>query len=153
MSDMLHKRLELNGLVVQTFSITDFSFSPTFADAIENKTAAEQNVLTAQQTLEKAKIDNEQKVVAATADAQATMLHATAEANALKLQREQITPELVQLRQVEVSRAWVDVARTSLEHWNGVLPMVMSSTSPLMDSKAMQQSFDTQNAAAAKLAH
>lgn len=148
MSDMLRKRLAANGLIVQTFSITDFSFSPKFAEAIENKTTAEQNVLTAKQNLERAKIDNEQKVVSATADAQATTLRAQAEASALKLQREQVSPELVQLRLAEVARAQVDVSRALAEKWNGVAPMVMGGASPLLNASDLTHVYQAQQAQA-----
>lgn len=144
MSDLLRKRLAANGLIVQTFAITDFSFSPKFAEAIENKTTAEQNVLTAKQNLERAKIDNEQKVVSAQADAQATMLRAQAEANALKLQREQVSPELVQLRLAEVARAQVDVSRAIADRWNGVAPMVMGGANPLLNVSELAPAYQAQ---------
>lgn len=119
MGEELKRRIESRGLSIDAFSITNFSFSPTFAKAIEDKTAAEQNVLTAQQTLQKAKIDAEQKVALASAEAQATLLRAKAEAQALQLQREQVSPELVQLRTVEVLGKLAD-------KWNGQAPETLS---------------------------
>jgi len=119
MRTFLKQRIESRGLVIDEFSITDFSFSAKFAGAIEAKTAAEQDVLTAQQTLAKVKIDAEQKVAQASADAQATMLRAKAEAEALRLQREQVSPELVQLRTVEVMSKFA-------EKWDGVAPSTLS---------------------------
>lgn len=84
-------------IIVEATSITQFQFSPSFTQAIEAKVAAEQNALTAQRNLERVKYEAQQKIV-----------QAQAEAEALRLQKAQITPELLQLR-------WI-------EKWNGQLP-------------------------------
>lgn len=118
MDDLLKANLATYGLVVDNLSVTDFTFSKAYADAIENKTVAEQDVLTAQQTLEKAKIDAEQNVARAKANAQVITMTAQANADALRLQREQVTPELIDLRRVEVLKAIAD-------KWNGELSQTM----------------------------
>lgn len=92
------------GLVVDDFSIINFAFSPVFNKAIEAKQEAEQLALKAQRDLQRVKIEAEQKIA-----------QAQAEAESLKLQKQQVTPELLRLREIEVQRA-------AIAKWNGTLP-------------------------------
>ena len=55
-------------------SMVDFEFSKQFVDAIEAKIAAEQFALKAKQDLERVKIEVEQKVVNARAEAESLRL-------------------------------------------------------------------------------
>lgn len=70
----LIKKVEKYGLIINDFNITNFSFSPEFEKAIEEKQVAEQKVLTAKQELEKEKIESEKKIVAAEAEKKANEL-------------------------------------------------------------------------------
>jgi hypothetical protein len=99
-------------IVVDEFNIVDFSFSEEFNKAIEAKQTAEQNALKAKRDLERVKIEAEQMVT-----------RAKAEADAQRLQRETITPILLQLR--------------AIEKWNGVLPQVTGGAMPFIDAKSM----------------
>ncbi len=103
LEDRLHNRY----IVVDEFSIVDFSFSKEFDAAIEAKQTAEQQALKAQRDLERVKLEAQQQIE-----------NAKAEAEALRLQKQQITPDLVQLR-------WI-------EKWNGELPQYMGSMSPFV---------------------
>ncbi|MBI5026248.1 MAG: prohibitin family protein, partial [Nitrospirae bacterium] len=87
-------------------SIVNFKFSQQFAQAIEAKQTAEQLALKAKRDLERIKIEAEQKITAA-----------KAEAEALRLQRANISPDLIELRRVEANLK-------AIEKWNGILPQV-----------------------------
>lgn len=101
---LLSTRLAKSDIIVTAISIVDFQFSKEFNNAIEAKQTAEQLALKAKWDLNRIKVEAEQKVAAA-----------QAEADALRAQKEQVTPELIQLRQIEVQKA-------AVEKWNGVLP-------------------------------
>jgi regulator of protease activity HflC (stomatin/prohibitin superfamily) len=100
--------------VVDDFSITNFNFSPSFNAAIEAKQEAEQLALKAKRDLERIRIEAEQKVT-----------QANAEAEALRAQKQQVTPELIQLRQIEVQRQ-------AVAKWDGHLPNVNSGVLPFL---------------------
>jgi regulator of protease activity HflC (stomatin/prohibitin superfamily) len=109
-------RLAPYHIIAETTSITDFSFSKQFEDSIEAK-------VTAQQLAEKA--TNDLKRIQIQADQQ--VAQARGEAEALRIQKEQITPELIQLRTVEMMK----------EKWDGKLPEVVvtgqGGALPMMD--------------------
>ncbi|NDZ93298.1 prohibitin family protein [Streptomyces sp. SID6673] len=102
--DQLKSRLEKYGIAVQDVSITNFQFSAEFNKAIESVQIANQQVSRAKQQLEKAKVDAERKITAATGDAEAQ-----------RLQQETITPEL--LRKMEI-----EAQEKAIAKWNGQLP-------------------------------
>jgi len=114
---LLVERLKTHGLLVDALSITDFSFSPDFTKAIEAKVTASQLALKAQRDLERIKMEAQQKIESA-----------KAEAEALRLQKEQVTAGLLELRRVENQRL-------ALEKWNGQLPTVVSGSGivPVLD--------------------
>lgn len=93
-------------IAVDAFSIISFSFSQTFTDAIEAKQTAEQNALKAKRDLDRIKVEAEQTIAAA-----------TAEAEALRLQKMNISPDLIELRKIEANLK-------AIEKWNGILPNV-----------------------------
>lgn len=99
----VRQRLSAHHINVDAVSITDFSFSTEFNTAIEAKVTAAQNALKAENDLKRIQVEAEQKVT-----------QAKAEAEALNVQRTQITPELLQLRTIEMMQA----------HWDGHLPDV-----------------------------
>lgn len=102
--EMLDIRLKENYLKVDAVSITDFNFSQEFNAAIEAKQQAEQLALKAKRDLDRIKTEAEQKVA-----------QAQAQAEALRLQKEQVTSQLIELRKIEAQMA-------AIEKWNGVLP-------------------------------
>lgn len=99
------ERLRPYHIVAETVSITDFAFSPEFDKSIEAKVKAQQDAEKAENDLNRIKIEAEQKVA-----------QAQAEAKALEVQRQQITPELIQLRTIEMMQ----------QRWDGHLPEVMA---------------------------
>jgi prohibitin 2 len=116
---VLSARLEQFGAHADALSITQFDFSADFNAAIEAVAVAQQKVQQANQELQQIAIQAQQKVKQAQADREAAILNAEgnsraivlnaeAQAKALELQKAQITPELVRLRQVEALNRWVD---------------------------------------------
>lgn len=104
--EALTLRLLDSYISVDAFSIISFSFSQTFTDAIEAKQTAEQNALKAKRDLDRIKVEAEQTIAAA-----------TAEAEALRLQKMNISPDLIELRKIEANLK-------AIEKWNGILPNV-----------------------------
>jgi regulator of protease activity HflC (stomatin/prohibitin superfamily) len=100
-ADLLRTRLSSKYITVDDVSITDFRFSGEFEKAVEAKQVAEQSALKARQDLERIKIEAEQRVTTA-----------RAEADSLRLQREVLSPDLLQLR--------------AIEKWDGKLPQATS---------------------------
>ena len=102
----LAERLLEHNIAVDAFSIVGFSFSKIFMEAIESKQTAEQLALKAKRDLDRIKIEAEQKITAA-----------RAEAESLRLQRANISLDLIELRKVEANLKAID-------KWNGILPQV-----------------------------
>jgi regulator of protease activity HflC (stomatin/prohibitin superfamily) len=102
----LTERLKEYNIAVDAFSIVAFSFSKVFAEAIEAKQTAEQLALKARRDLDRIKIEAEQKITAA-----------KAEAESLRLQRANISADLIELRKIEANLK-------AIEKWNGILPQV-----------------------------
>ena len=102
----LAERLLAHNIAVDAFSIVGFSFSKIFMEAIESKQTAEQLALKAKRDLDRIKIEAEQKITAA-----------RAEAESLRLQRANISPDLIELRKIEANLRAID-------KWNGILPQV-----------------------------
>lgn len=110
-TEVLQSKVEKYGLSIDNFNITDFNFSAEFNKAIEEKQVAEQQVLKAKQELEKAKVDADKKVA-----------QAQAEAESLKAQKQEITEDLLKLREIEAQLK-------AIEKWNGQLPANMYGNS------------------------
>lgn len=89
---------------IDDVSITNFEFSPSFNQAIEQKVTAEQDALASKNKLEQTKYEAEQKIVSA-----------QAEAEAIRIQAEAITQQ--------GGEAYVDLK--AVQKWNGVLPTYM----------------------------
>lgn len=98
---MIAARLLSNHIFVDSVSITDFKFSKEFEQAIENKVTAEQQAEKAKNDLVRISTEAQQKVAAA-----------KGEAEALRSQKLEITPELLQLRTIEMLN----------NRWDGKLP-------------------------------
>ncbi len=109
MKSTLTERLLEYNISVDAFSIVSFNFSKIFTDAIEAKQTAEQNALKAKRDLERIKVEAEQKIAAA-----------KAEAEALRLQKMNISKDLIELRRIEAQLK-------AIQKWNGILPNVTGS--------------------------
>lgn len=114
-SEFLTKRLAKYDLVVNDINIVNFKFSDAFNQSIEAKQVAQQQALKAENDLKRIQIEAKQKVA-----------QAQAEAESLKLKKQEVTQELVQLKQIEVQEK-------ALEKWDGHLPTVTSGATPFID--------------------
>lgn len=97
-------RLTLKEIIVTDISVVDLDFTEQFLKAVEDKQVADQQAQQAGKLVEKAKRDAEQQIA-----------KSRGEAEALRMQREQVTPALIELRKV-------DAQLKAIEKWNGVLP-------------------------------
>ena len=113
LQNLIAERVKPLGIDVVQLSITDFQFSPAFQDSIEAKVRAVQQALEAENALKRVEFEAEQAIT-----------RAKAEAEGLRLQKQQITAQLLELRQIEVQR-------TAVEKWNGVMPSVVTSGGPV----------------------
>lgn len=113
--ELLTKRLGRYNLFVNDINIVNFKFSDAFNQSIEAKQVAQQQALKAENDLKRIQIEAQQKVA-----------QAQAEAEALKLKKQEVTPELVQLKQIEVQEK-------ALEKWDGRLPSVTGGAAPFID--------------------
>lgn len=113
----LRERLARHSVVVDEFSIVNFNFSRSFNDAIEAKTTAEQLKLKAERDLQRIEVEAKQRVA-----------QAKAEAESLAVQRQQVTPELIRLREMENQRMAID-------KWDGKLPNMSGGATPFINVK------------------
>jgi regulator of protease activity HflC (stomatin/prohibitin superfamily) len=102
----LETRLADYGIMIDDVSLVDFEFSPEFSKAIESKQIAEQEAKQAGFIAQKA-----------TQEAQAEINRAKGQAEAQRLQRQTLTPELLQ--------------KQAIEKWDGRFPMVMGGDGAL----------------------
>ena len=116
--EVLKARMLDYDIAVVDVSIVNFKFSAQFTQAIENKQTAEQMALKASRDLDRIKIEAQQKIAAA-----------QAEAESLRLQRQNITPDLVELRRIEAMQE-------AIRKWNGVMPSVTGGALPFIDAKS-----------------
>jgi len=118
---LLQTRLLTYNILVDDFSIVNFKFSQQFEQAIESKQTAEQLALKAQRDLERIKIEADQKVASA-----------KAEAESLRLQKENVTPQLIELRRIEASIK-------AIEKWDGRMPQFTGGALPFIDLKNLEK--------------
>ena len=102
-SAALQTRLTASHISMDQLNITDFQFSKGFNEAVESKQTADQLAMKAQRDLERVKIEGEQKVVTA-----------KAEAESQRIQKETISPIILQLR--------------AIEKWDGKFPQVLGGS-------------------------
>lgn len=119
--DLLKLRLVTYNIVVDDVSIVNFKFSEQFAQAIEQKQAAEQMALKASRDLDRIRIEAEQKIT-----------QARAEAESLRLQRANVSTDLVALRKIEASIK-------AIEKWDGHLPKITSGAIPFIDMRELKE--------------
>jgi len=110
-------------IIAESTSITNFAFSAQYEAAIEAKQVAEQNAEKAKNVLQQTKIEAQSAAVVAEGEANAKIANAKGEgesqlivarakAEAQKLQVNNITPELLQLRTIELLH----------DKWDGTFP-------------------------------
>lgn len=127
--ELISKRSEVSAKVKETLAsklatyymsldeinITEFKFSTEYNNAIEQKQIAEQNALKAKLDLQRIEVEAQQKIE-----------QAKAEAESLRLQKQEVTQELVDLRRIEAQMR-------AIEKWDGKLPTVTGGATPFID--------------------
>ena len=128
MENILREKLMPRGITVESISIVDFKFSPSFSQAIENKVTMEQNALAAKNKLEQIKYEAEQRIT-----------QAKAEAEAIKIQAQAVNSQ--------GGADYVELQRIS--KWNGQYPMFMGSgASPIVDMRSVAGYYATSSSPA-----
>ena len=117
----LDERLKDDFILVLKIAIVDFKFSAQFRQAIEDKQIAEQQARKAKYELQRIKIEAEQQIT-----------KAKAEAESLRIQKENLSPDLLELRRIEATKM-------AIEKWDGKLPTITSETIPFIDVKGLKQ--------------
>nr|WP_166239773.1 prohibitin family protein [Paenibacillus turpanensis] len=113
--EVLADKLGVYNMVLDEINITEFKFSEEFDRAIEQKQIAEQQALKSKLDLERIKIEKEQEIT-----------RAQAQAEALRLQKQEVTAELIQLREIEAQLK-------AIEKWDGKLPNVTGGAAPFIN--------------------
>lgn len=109
----IRERLNLFDVVTEVISITDFEFSPLFAQAIEAKVEAEQNALKAENDLRRIEVEARQREANAIGLANANIAEAKGEAEAIAI----INKALAE------NPNYLDWLKT--QAWDGKLPLVV----------------------------
>jgi len=119
--ELLSQKLATYYMQLDEINITEFKFSQEYNNAIEQKQIAEQQALKAQLDLQRIEIEAKQKIE-----------QAKAEAESLRLQKQEVTPELVELRKIEAQLK-------AIEKWDGRLPNVTGGAVPFIEVNNIQE--------------
>lgn len=133
----LRNKLAVYGAQVINIDMRNFSFSPSYMEAINDKVTQEQLRLAAENKLRTVEAEQKQKVAIAEAEAAAVKARAdgeayanlkvaTAQAEALKIQNAALSQnrEVLELRRIEVERV-------KAERWDGRLPQNVYAGAPI----------------------
>lgn len=136
-SSALRAKLSIYGAQVISIDMRNFSFSPSYMDAINVKVTQEQLRLGAENKLKTVEAEQKQKVAIAEAeanaikaradgDAYAQLKVATAQAESLKIQNAALAQnkDVLELRRIEV-----DMVRA--KQWKGDVPTTMYGSAPI----------------------
>ncbi len=107
------KRLNVYNIITDVISITDFQFSPLFAQAIEAKVEAEQKAQKAENDLIRIEVEARQLEAQAEGKAAANIAEATGEAEAIKIINQALAQNPFYLE-------WLKT-----QAWDGQLPLVV----------------------------
>ncbi|PKM83277.1 MAG: HflC protein [Firmicutes bacterium HGW-Firmicutes-14] len=113
--ETLASKLSTYFMTLDEINITEFKFSNEYNNAIEQKQIAEQNALKAKLDLQRITVEAQQKIE-----------QAKAEAESLRLQKQEVTQELIDLRKIEAQMK-------AIEKWDGKLPTVTGGATPFID--------------------
>ena len=112
--EVLANKLATYFMQLDEINITEFKFSTEFNNAIEQKQIAEQQALKARLDLQRIEIEAKQKIE-----------QAKAEAESLRLQKQEVTPALIELRKIEAQME-------AIRKWDGKLPGVTGGAVPFI---------------------
>lgn len=111
----IRDRLNQFDVVTEVISITDFEFSPLFAQAIESKVEAEQNALRAENDLKRIEVEAKQREANAIGLANANIAEAKGEAEAIAIINKALAENPNYLE-------WLKT-----QAWDGKLPLVVGA--------------------------
>lgn len=117
--ETLAQKLATYYVLLDEINLTEFKFGEEYNKAIEQKQVAEQQALKAKLDLQRIEIEAKQKIE-----------QAKAEAESLRLQKQEVTPELIKLREIEAQIK-------AIEKWDGKLPNVTGGAVPFVDVNGM----------------
>lgn len=117
--EILSTKLASYYIVLDEVNLTEFTFSKEFNAAIEQKQIAEQQALKASLDLQRIEIEAQQKIE-----------QAKAEAESLRLQKQEVTSELVELRKIEAQME-------AIKKWDGQLPTITGGVMPFINVEGM----------------
>lgn len=136
-ASLLRTKVALYGAQIINIDMTNFSFSPSYMAAINEKVTQEQLKLGAENKLLTVQAEQKQKVAVAQAEASAVqatadgaayalLKGATAQAEALKIQGQALVqnPAVLDLRRIEVEMA-------KAGKWDGALPTAIYAGAPI----------------------
>lgn len=106
-TEQLFNRVNKQGIAVTALNLTDLAFSPEFDAAVEQKQIVEQQTQKAALEYEKAKKENDTK-----------LLNAETEAKMMEKQNASITENTLKLKELEIKEKLID-------KWNGQYPTTM----------------------------
>jgi prohibitin 2 len=132
--NLLQEKLTQYHILITSVSITDFQFSPSFTDAIEQKVTAEQNALAAQNQLQVVQFQAQQQVIQASANATAMVTLANANANVTVINAN-ATAQAIQVINSQLQSSPEYIQYLYAQGWNGVLPVTWvsgNSTAPFL---------------------
>lgn len=95
-------------VIVDDVVVKDFGFAASFKKAVEEKQVAEQSALKAKNDLDRIRVEAEQKIATA-----------KAEAEAFRLKSQQLTPVMIQME--------------AIAKWDGHLPIYQTGPTPFVD--------------------
>lgn len=124
--EYLKSTLLQKDIIVDGMAITDFDFSSEFNSAIESKVTAEQQAFKAQNDLQRIKIEQEQKVTIAKADADAKRLNADANAYQMKVLADAEAYSLMVVNE-QLQQSKDLLAYKAIETWDGSVPTYSGS--------------------------
>lgn len=111
--NLIRDRLGNFNIITEVVSITDFQFSPLFAQAVESKVEAEQNALRAENDLRRIQVEARQVEAQAQGIAQANIAEAQGESEAIRIINEALANNPNYLE-------WLKTQK-----WDGRLPLVV----------------------------
>ena len=111
--EAIRERLNAFNILTDVISITDFQFSPLFAQAIESKVEAEQNALRAENDLRRIQVEAQQREALAQGVAKANIAEAQGESEAIQIINQALANNPNYLE-------WLKTQK-----WDGRLPLVV----------------------------
>jgi regulator of protease activity HflC (stomatin/prohibitin superfamily) len=136
-SGEIDKRVDKFGVNIISVDMTQFSFSQSYMQAVNEKVTEEQKKLAAENALKRIQIEQQQQVVSAKAGAEATRERTDAEAYSVtklaEARAEALRKESSALRESKdvLDLRRIEVDKVKAEKWNGALPTHIYGSAPM----------------------